>query len=183
MWHAGIYFLDITLGAQSLNHWTAREVPYPLSKGRIPIASYRCDVGLWAGSGGSRQPLADLFISEKYNVSHSVMSDSLWSYPARLFCPWDSPGKNTGVGSQDIPPKVPCSLLSPALGSQPVSSSSHCHFFPDPSCIFWEVPYLLPTGFYLPELPWHLCSLRSPFRCFYFNELIPSMLLSWGQER
>ena len=30
-----------------------------------------------------------------------VMSDSLWShglYPARLLCPWGSPGKNTGVG-------------------------------------------------------------------------------------
>ena len=32
---------------------------------------------------------------------HSVMSDSLQSYgpyPARISCPWDSPGKNTGVG-------------------------------------------------------------------------------------
>ena len=31
----------------------------------------------------------------------SVMSDSLQSYgpyPARIPCPWDSPGKNTGVG-------------------------------------------------------------------------------------
>ena len=31
----------------------------------------------------------------------SVMSDFLWSYglwPSRLLCPWDSPGKNTGVG-------------------------------------------------------------------------------------
>ena len=31
----------------------------------------------------------------------SVMYDSLWSYgswPARLFCPCDAPGKNTGVG-------------------------------------------------------------------------------------
>ena len=30
-----------------------------------------------------------------------VMSDSLWPYepyPARLLCPWGSPGKNTGVG-------------------------------------------------------------------------------------
>ena len=29
----------------------------------------------------------------------SVVSDSLWShglYPAKLLCPWDSPGKNTG---------------------------------------------------------------------------------------
>ena len=31
----------------------------------------------------------------------SVVSDSLWPhglYPTRLLCPWDSPGKNTGVG-------------------------------------------------------------------------------------
>ena len=34
-------------------------------------------------------------------LSRSVVSDSLWSHrlqPARLLCPWDSPGKNTGVG-------------------------------------------------------------------------------------
>ena len=33
--------------------------------------------------------------------SHSVMSDSLWPHglkPTRLPCPWDFPGKNTGVG-------------------------------------------------------------------------------------
>ena len=36
-----------------------------------------------------------------YDLSHSVMCDSLWPHglwPARLLCPWDSPGKNTGVG-------------------------------------------------------------------------------------
>ena len=35
--------------------------------------------------------------------SRSVVSDSLRPYrlwPTRLFCPWDSPGKNTCVGSQ-----------------------------------------------------------------------------------
>ena len=32
------------------------------------------------------------------SVSHSVMPDSLQpTKPARLLCPWDSPGKNTGV--------------------------------------------------------------------------------------
>ena len=36
-------------------------------------------------------------------VSYSVMSDSLWPHglwPTRLLCPWNSPGKNTGEGSQ-----------------------------------------------------------------------------------
>ena len=34
-------------------------------------------------------------------VTPSVVSDSLWShglYPSRLPCPWNFPGKNTGVG-------------------------------------------------------------------------------------
>ena len=40
-------------------------------------------------------------LCESANVSHSVMSDSVWPHglqPTRLLCPWDSPGKNTGVG-------------------------------------------------------------------------------------
>ena len=35
----------------------------------------------------------------------SVLSDSSWPYglqPARLLCPWDSPGKNTGVGCHPL---------------------------------------------------------------------------------
>ena len=35
------------------------------------------------------------------SVSCLVMSNSLWPHglqPARLLCPWDSPGQNTGVG-------------------------------------------------------------------------------------
>ena len=37
--------------------------------------------------------------------SHSVVSNCLQSFglqPTRLFCPWDSPGKNTGVGCHDL---------------------------------------------------------------------------------
>ena len=36
-----------------------------------------------------------------YVPSHSVMSNSLWPHglqPHRLLCPWDSTGKNTGMG-------------------------------------------------------------------------------------
>ena len=35
----------------------------------------------------------------------SVVSNSVWPYelqPARLLCPWDSPGKNTGVSCQAL---------------------------------------------------------------------------------
>ena len=38
---------------------------------------------------------------ESESISHSFLSDSLRPHglqPARLLCPWDSPGKNTGVG-------------------------------------------------------------------------------------
>ena len=41
----------------------------------------------------------------KVKVSRSVMSDSLQPHglwPARLLCPWISPGKNTGVGSHSF---------------------------------------------------------------------------------
>ena len=39
--------------------------------------------------------------SEKWKWSRSVVSDSLRPHglqPTRLLCPWDFPGKNTGVG-------------------------------------------------------------------------------------
>ena len=37
--------------------------------------------------------------------SHTVVSDSLWPHglkPTRLLCPWDSPGKNIGVGCPSL---------------------------------------------------------------------------------
>ena len=40
-------------------------------------------------------------MKENKSVSHSVVSDSATPgtiEPARLFCPWNSPGKNTGAG-------------------------------------------------------------------------------------
>ena len=39
--------------------------------------------------------------SEKWKWSRSVMSNSSWPHglqPTRLLCPWDPPGKSTGVG-------------------------------------------------------------------------------------
>ena len=43
--------------------------------------------------------------NESESVSRSVLSDSLQShgvYRARLLCPWNSPGKNTGVGCHSL---------------------------------------------------------------------------------
>ena len=52
-----------------------------------------------------------------YNESCSVVSDSwqphgLW--PARLLCPWNSPGKNTGVGCHSL-----LQGIFPTQGSNP----------------------------------------------------------------
>ena len=55
-------------------------------------------------------------------LSRSVMSNTLpprGLQPARLFCPWDSPGKNTGVGCHAL-----LQGIFPAQGSK--SGSSHC---------------------------------------------------------
>ena len=44
-------------------------------------------------------------ILNNMSVSHSVMSDSLQPHglqPSRLLCPWNSQGKNTGVGSHSF---------------------------------------------------------------------------------
>ena len=47
----------------------------------------------------------------------SVISDSLWLHglqPARLLCPWNSPGKNTGVGCHFL-----LEVIFPTQGSNP----------------------------------------------------------------
>ena len=48
---------------------------------------------------------SDLAAAAAVCVSRSVMFDSMRSHglqPARLLCPWNSPGKNTGVGSHSL---------------------------------------------------------------------------------
>ena len=47
---------------------------------------------------------AAIIKEESESVSHSVISDSLWpcGLYISLLCPWNSPGKNTGVGCHYI---------------------------------------------------------------------------------
>ena len=53
-------------------------------------------------------PVAQTVMSSKVkseSVSHSILSDSWQPHgmqPTRLLCPWNSPGKNTGVGSHSL---------------------------------------------------------------------------------
>ena len=53
------------------------------------------------------------------NVSHSVVCDSLQPHglqPVRILCPWDFPGKNTGVGCHFLPQAIfPTQWLNPQL--------------------------------------------------------------------
>ena len=58
-----------------------------------------------------------LLMSHCESVTHSVVSDPLRPHgplPTRLLCPWDSPGKSTGVGCRALLPGV---FLTP--GSNP----------------------------------------------------------------
>ena len=62
--------------------------------------------------------------------SHVCLCAILWIIAIRLLCPWDSPGKNTGVDChaliQGIFPTLAC-YISPALA---------CRFFP--TSTIWE---------------------------------------------
>ena len=74
-----------------------------------------------AGSKAGMEEEGDTLVKALYACMcvQLVMSDSLWPpglYPARLLCPWDSPGKNTGVGCH--------SLLQ---GIFPIQGSNSCH--------------------------------------------------------
>ena len=60
--------------------------------------------------------------SEKWKWSRSVVSDSSWPHglqPTRLLCPWDFPGKSTGVG---------CHYTCPSLKTTIVPLFLYIHF-------------------------------------------------------
>ena len=57
------------------------------------------------GGVGVQVPKVRNILARSMCVSHSVVSDSLRPHglqPARLLCPWNSPGKNTGLGSHSL---------------------------------------------------------------------------------
>ena len=74
---------------------------------------------------------------ENHTLS-SVVSDSVWPHrrqPTRLPCPWDSPGKNTGVGchfllqcrkvKSESEVTQSCPILSDSMDCSPPGSSIH----------------------------------------------------------
>ena len=99
-------------------HWNVVHLWYVLDRGGIRIRHWLKNSSNWQFKHQhqrkqllkrnhrtqSRQ-LGHCIVTESENVSLSVTSDSLQPQglqPARLFCPWNSPGKNTGVGSQAL---------------------------------------------------------------------------------
>ena len=77
-------------------------------------------------------------VEKSESVSYSVMFDSLRPhvlYPVRLLCPWDYPGKNTGVGchfllqcmrvKSESEVAQSCPTLSDPMDCSPPGSSIH----------------------------------------------------------
>ena len=52
------------------------------------------------GKGSCGDEDAELKVAESESESHSVESDYLW--PHVLYSPWNSPGKNPGMGSLSL---------------------------------------------------------------------------------
>ena len=75
-------------------------------------------------------------------LSHSVMYNSLQPHglqPTRLLCPWDSPGKNTGVGIHSFLLRIFPTQglnLSPALQADSLPSKLLPDPHLDPECMF-----------------------------------------------
>ena len=69
----------------------------------------------------------------------SVMSDSLQPHglqSARFLCPWDSPGKNTGVGSHFLLHQLHVILSNPRLLGLVASDGLQCDFYKSPTSSF-----------------------------------------------
>ena len=90
-------------------------------------------------------------------LSHSVMSDSLGPhglYPTRLLCPWDSPGKNTGMGCHTL-----FQGIFPTQGSNPESPALPADSLPS------EPPGKLPNTWGYLVSPFHRMTKRYLFIC------------------
>ena len=104
------------------------------------------DGGAWwaaiYGVAQSRTQLKQLSSKDDFVCVCSVASDSLQPYrlyQVRLLCPWDFPGKNTGVG---------CPFPTPgesSPGIEPMSLALACGFFTTSTA--WETQVLLYKNF------------------------------------
>ena len=78
------------------DYWSG--LPFP-SPGNLPDPGIKLTSPTSAGGFFTTEP------PESESVSCSIVSDFLWPqglWPSRPLCPWNSPGKNTGVGCHSL---------------------------------------------------------------------------------
>ena len=97
---------------------------------------------------------------------------SSWTVPARLLCPWDSPGKNTGVGSHSLPQGI-----FPTQGSNPVFLHfrlilHHLSHQGSPSQIFY-VKCVILVCFLFPKIEQCICIWTCIWHTFNFTLWFP----------
>ena len=110
-------------------------------------------------------------------VSHSVVSDSLWPHglqPTRLLCSWDSPDKNTGVGSYFLlrgmfltqgsnPGLLHCRQILYHLSHQKAPRYVYFTIILSKRCAFSTTLTLpLNSFFYISASPFAFCPLSFP---------------------
>ena len=143
-------------------------------------------------------------MNERESVSTSVVSNSLHSHglkPARLLCPWDSPGQNTGVGRCSPLPLIPhLQGIFPTQGLNPgflhsrwilyhlshQGSSKYLNFHKQEYLLIFKKSYLILTRILILEVylilkldTWKMQSLKDKIRdlckiriCSYFSSSI-----------
>ena len=93
-----------SLGFSRQEYWSGLPFPSPVHEKRRVKVKSRMDTCIWMAESVRCSPETIrtlLIIYVRSCVVASVVSDSVRPHglqPARLLCPWDSPGKNAGVG-------------------------------------------------------------------------------------
>ena len=150
-----------------VNRWTPREFPpnqIPCKRPLLPdLYSYQEQkIPALYLYGGLR------LVTESLVCVSSVMSDSLQPHgvkPARLLCPWDFPGKNTGIC---------CHFL---LQGTFLTQGLNTHL------LHWQVdflPLVSPGMLRVIMLLWKLTIPLWQFEATYQNKVFPSLWPSWS---
>ena len=157
--HVGSLFPDqgsnlhLCTGRWILNHWTTREAPtmehFTGKEEKEKHVGWEWEVwanGAWKQNrrethkGAGDQGLQR---TQYVSVNRSVVSDSFRPHgllPTRLLCPWNSLGKNTGLGRHSLIQEI-----FPTKGSNP--GLLHCR---------QSLNHLNPSAALNPDRVWHL---------------------------
>ena len=111
--------LPIANAENNTQHNTKRQGPRP--------KAWRLSEREW-GLGWAQEELACVGECVLNCFSHVRLFGTPWTVPARLLYPWDSPGKNTGVGSCPPPGDLPDLGIKPASPALQVDSLPLSHW-------------------------------------------------------